>query len=93
VRVYESAYTGPLDEMMISDSIESEFEINEDQRDDDMVNPDRNDSIVYDGPTVQSIKALRDHKLKLPGSNNKEGSEIEKSARFGNTKSFREGRS
>ena len=91
VRVYESAYTGPLDQMMISDSIESEFEINEDQRDDDMVNPDQNDSIVYDGPTVQSIKALRDHKLKLPGSNNKEGSEIEESARFGNTESFREG--
>ena len=77
--------------MMISDSIESEFEINEDQRDDDMVNPNHNDSIVYDGPTVQSIKALRDHKLKLPGLNNKEGSEIEESARFGNTESFREG--
>ena len=40
---------------------------------------------------MQSIKALRDHKLKLPGLNQKEGSEIEESARFGNTESFREG--
>ncbi len=58
MRVYESAYTGPLDQMMISDSIESEFEITEDQKDDKMIDSDHDDSIVYDGPTVQSIKAL-----------------------------------
>ncbi len=91
VRVYESAYIGPLDQKMISDKIESEFEINENQKDKVMEIADQNDSQVYGGPTVQSIKALRHHKLKLPGLNNKEGSEIEESARFGNTESFREG--
>jgi hypothetical protein len=41
--------------------------------------------------TVQSIKALRDHKLKLPGQNHKQGTEIEESARFGNVETFKEG--
>ena len=48
-------------------------------------------SKVFDGKTVQSIKSLRDHKLKLPGRNFKDGSDIEESARFGNVETFREG--
>jgi hypothetical protein len=64
VRVYESAYTGPLNERMIANNIESEFVAN------DMASSDNTDekssgaSTVFDGKTVQSIKSLRDHKLK-----------------------------
>ena len=58
------------------------------QKDQEMEFKDQKGPQVFDGPTVQSIKALRDHKLKLPGLNQKEGSEIEESARFGNAESF-----
>jgi hypothetical protein len=91
VRIYESAYTGPLNERMIANEIESEFVAN------DMTSSHGNDdesskeSTVYDGKTVQSIKSLRDHKLKLPGRNYKDGTDIEESARFGNVETFREG--
>ncbi len=56
VRIYESAYTGPLNERMIANKIESEFVAN------DMTSSHGNDdeilkeSTVYDGKTVQSIK-------------------------------------
>ncbi len=73
VRVYESAYIGPLDPKMISDKIESEFEIemNASQLNEAMEAECKDDSQVFEGQTVQSIKALRDHKLKLPGLNDK----------------------
>ena len=34
---------------------------------------------------------MRDHKLKLPGRNYKDGTDIEESARYGNVEAFREG--
>ena len=57
---------------MIANEIESEFVAN------DMTSSHGNDdesskeSTVYDGKIVQSIKSLRDHKLKLPGRNYKD---------------------
>ena len=91
VRVYESAYTGPLNERMIANTIESEFNANDVTSDNVTVDEVSDTSKVFDGKTVQSIKSLRDHKLKLPGRNFKDGSDIEESARFGNVETFREG--
>ncbi len=56
VRIYESAYTGPLNERMIANKIESEFVAN------DMTSSHGNDdeiskeSTVYDGKTVLAIR-------------------------------------
>jgi hypothetical protein len=91
VRIYESAYTGPLNERMIANKIESEFISNDmtsSSCDGEVISKE---STVFDGKTVQSIKSLRDHKLKLPGRNYKDGTDIEESARFGNVETFREG--
>ena len=90
VRVYESAYIGPLNARMMANRIEAEFETDvSDDSDDNATKPDG--EVVFEGETVQSIKALRDHKLKLPGRNHKQGTDIEESARFGNVEAFKEG--
>jgi hypothetical protein len=90
VRVYESAYVGPLNEKMVAFKIEAEFETDESyDSEDNATKPDGD--VVFDGETVQSIKALRDDKLKLPGRNHKQGTDIEESARFGNAETFKEG--
>ena len=90
VRVYESAYIGPLNARMMANRIEAEFETDvSDDSDDNATKPDG--GVVFEGETVQSIKALRDHKLKLPGRNHKQGTDIEESARFGNVEAFKEG--
>jgi hypothetical protein len=91
VRVYESAYTGPLNERMIANKIESEFVANDMASSDNTDEKVSEESTVFDGKTVQSIKSLRDDKLKLPGRNYKDGTDIEESARFGNVETFREG--
>ena len=91
VRVYESAYTGPLNKRMIADNIESEFVANDMASSDNTDEKSSGESTVFDGKTVQSIKSLRDHKLKLPGRNYKDGTDIEESARLGNLEPFREG--
>ena len=91
VRVYESAYTGPLNQRMIADNIESEFVANDMASSENTDEKSSGESTVFDGKTVQSIKSLRDHKLKLPGRNYKDGTDIEESARFGNVETFREG--
>ena len=91
VRVYESAYTGPLNQRMIANAIESEFNANDLTSDKDTATKDSSEAAVFEGETVQSIKALRDHKLKLPGRNYKDGTDIEESARYGNVETFREG--
>ncbi len=91
VRVYESAYIGPLNQRMIANTIESEFNADDVTSDNVTVEEASGTSRVFDGQTVQSIKSLRDHKLKLPGRNVKDGSDIEESARFGNVETFREG--
>jgi hypothetical protein len=67
VRVYESAYTGPLSERMIANNIESEFVANDITSIDYSDERASKESTVFDGKTVQSIKSLRDHKLKLAG--------------------------
>jgi hypothetical protein len=77
VRVYESAYTGPLNERMIANKIESEFVANDTALSDNTEENFSKESKVFEGKTVQSIKALRDHKLKLPGRNYKDGTDIE----------------
>jgi hypothetical protein len=82
VRVYESAYIGPLNQRMIASAIESEFNADDVTSDDVVVEEASDTSRVFNGQTVQSIKSLRDHKLKLPGRNYKDGSDIEESARF-----------
>ncbi len=90
VWVYESAYIGPLNQRMIANTIVSEFNA-DDMRSDNVTFEEAADtSRVFDGPTVQSIKSLRDHKLKLPGRNFKDGTDIEESARFGNVETFRD---
>jgi hypothetical protein len=90
VRVYESAYIGPLNKKMVANKIEAEFETDESyDSNDNATKPDG--GFVFEGKTVQSIKALRDHKLKLPGRNHKQGTDIEESARFGNVETFKEG--
>ena len=90
VRVYESAYIGPLNARMMANRIEAEFETDvSDDSGDNATKPDG--EVVFEGETVQSIKALRDHKLKLPGRNHKQGTDIEESARFGNVEAFKEG--
>jgi hypothetical protein len=91
VRVYESAYTGPLSERMIANNIGSEFVANDMASSGDTDEKASKESTVFDGKTAQSIKSLRDHKLKLPGRNYKDGTDIEESARFGNVETFREG--
>jgi hypothetical protein len=90
-RVYESTYTGSLNERMIANKIESEFVANDMASSDGTDEKVSKESTVFDGKTVQSIKSLRDHKLKLPGRNYKDGTDIEESARFGNVETFREG--
>ena len=87
----ESAYIGPLNQRMIANAIESEFNADDVTSDDVTVEEASDTSRVFNGQTVQSIKSLRDHKLKLPGRNYKDGSDIEESARFGNVETFREG--
>ena len=91
VRVYESAYTGPLNQRMIANAIESEFNANDLTSENDPATEVSNEAAVFEGETVQSIKALRDHNLKLPGRNYKDGTDIEESARYGNVETFREG--
>jgi hypothetical protein len=76
---------------MSANKIESEFVANDTASSDDTVEKASKESKVFDGKTVQSIKSLRDHKLKLPGRNYKDGTDIEESARFGNVETFREG--
>ena len=74
----------------MANKIEAEFVTDvSDDSDDNATKP--NGEVVFEGETVQSIKALRDHKLKLPGQNHKQGTEIEESARFGNVEAFKEG--
>jgi hypothetical protein len=90
-RVYESANTGPLDERMIANKIESEFIENDTASSDDTVEKVSKESTVFDEKPVQSIKSLHDHKLKFPGRNYKDGTDIEESERFGNVETFREG--
>ncbi len=75
---------------MVANKIEAEFETDvSDDSDDNATKPDG--EVVFEGETVQSIKALRDHKLKLPGRNHKQGTDIEESAPFGNVEAFKEG--
>ncbi len=76
---------------MIANKIESEFVANDMASSDDTDEKASEEFTVFDGKTVQSIKSLRDHKLKLPGRNYKDGTDIEESARFGNVETFREG--
>ena len=90
VRVYESAYIGPLNARMMANRIEAEFETDVSEDSDDNATKPAGE-VVFEGETVQSIKALRDHKLKLPGRNHKQGTDIEESARFGNVEAFKEG--
>ncbi len=74
----------------MANKIEAEFETDESyDSDDNSTKPDGD--VVFEGKTVQSIKALRDHKLKLPGRNQKQGTDIEESARFGNVETFKKG--
>ena len=89
--MYESAYIGPLNQRMVANAIESKFNADDVTSDDVRVEEASDTSRVFNGQTVQSIKSLRDHKLKLPGRNYKDGSDIEESARFGNVETFREG--
>ncbi len=66
---------------MVTNKIEAEFETDEYyDSDDNGTKPDG--GVVFEGKTVQSIKALRDHKLKLPGRNHKQVTDIKESARF-----------
>jgi hypothetical protein len=76
---------------MIANNIESEFVANDITSIDDPDEKASKESTVFDGKTLQSIKSLCDHKLKLPGRNYKDGTDIEESARFGNVETFREG--
>jgi hypothetical protein len=59
VRVYESAYTGPLNERMIANNIESEFVANDMASSNTTDEKTTRESTVFDGKTVQSIKSLR----------------------------------
>jgi hypothetical protein len=73
---------------MVANKIEAEFETDASyDSDDNATKPDGD--VVFEGKTVQSIKALRDHKLKLPERNHKQGTDIEESSRFGNVETAR----
>jgi hypothetical protein len=52
VRVYESAYTGPLNERMIANNIEFEFVANDMASSDNTDEKASKESTVFDGKTV-----------------------------------------
>jgi hypothetical protein len=56
VRVYESAYTGPLDERMIANKIESEFVSNDVASSDDTDEKVSKESTVFDGKTLVRVR-------------------------------------
>jgi hypothetical protein len=104
VRVHESCYTQPLVWEPTADDASNDLEkaesevipdISEDDVEFEFINSDKtddnNERLPTDKNMVQSIKTLRDHRLKPIGTSHSKSTDIEESAIYGNVDDIREG--